>query len=62
MSRIKGLRNLMVYDPENHEQYNTYLQQALDELNQVVESISQILQDEDPDLLKEIERRVRQNQ
>jgi signal transduction histidine kinase len=61
MSRIKGLRNLMAYDPENSQQYEVYLQQALDELDQVVESISLILQNEDPELLKEIQKRVRQN-
>jgi signal transduction histidine kinase len=62
MSRIKGLRNLMAYDPENSQQYEFYLKQALDELDEVVESISLILQDEDPELLKEIQKRVRQKQ
>lgn len=59
LCRIQGLRNLMNYDPENVEEYQVFLDRSLDELNRVIESISEILQDEDPEILKEIQERLK---
>lgn len=59
MCRIQGLRNLLHHDPTNAAEYQMYLDRSLDELDQVIESISLILQDEAPEKLKQIQDRVR---
>ncbi len=59
MCRIQGLRNLLHHDPQNAHEYQVYLDRSLDELDQVIESISLILQDEASEKLKEIQDRVK---
>jgi signal transduction histidine kinase len=59
LCRIQGLRNLIKFDPANVKEYQVYLDRSLDELNEIIESISVILEDEDPEIIQEIQNKLR---
>jgi signal transduction histidine kinase len=60
LCRIQGLRNLIKFDPDNALEYQAYLDQSFDELNEIIGSISDILEEKDPEILKEIQQRLKQ--
>ena len=57
LCRIQGLRMLMDYEPDNFKEYKLYFDHSLTELIEVTHSISLILQEENPEMLKEIQDR-----
>jgi hypothetical protein len=59
LCRIQGLRNLIKFDPANVKEYQVYLDRSLDELNEIIESISVILEDEDSEIIQEIQNKLR---
>jgi signal transduction histidine kinase len=61
VARIKGLINLIEIskDAESHDEYLNYLKISISELDDIVISISQILNNEDQERLSEIQTRIR---